>query len=267
MRIARIATDKGPRPVIAQGDRWADVIDPFADTPVFTGVSYPVEAAHLLAPVRPLVVLGMAHNGAPGDRDLGRRRGQRLRRHRPGPGPRRHRRHRSKRRADRHPRQQRRSATPTATARRQPGRLEPGHHHRPHQRLPRRSRGRPASTRPRLRQDHQHLFRANRSRPTIHRPVHRRQGRATEPHPRHDRRMGRRRPADQRHCPRLHPHRNDPGPGRRHGLQRLDSRPHPAARWGTVEDLIGPAVFFASPASDYVNGQVLFIDGGMTAVV
>jgi gluconate 5-dehydrogenase len=41
----------------------------------------------------------------------------------------------------------------------------------------------------------------------------------------------------------------------------------PAARWGTVEDLVGPAVFFASAASDYVNGQVLFIDGGMTAVV
>jgi gluconate 5-dehydrogenase len=41
----------------------------------------------------------------------------------------------------------------------------------------------------------------------------------------------------------------------------------PAARWGTVEDLIGPAVFFASEASNYVNGQVLFIDGGMTAVV
>ena len=41
----------------------------------------------------------------------------------------------------------------------------------------------------------------------------------------------------------------------------------PAARWGTVDDLIGPAVFFASPASNYVNGQVLFIDGGMTAVV
>jgi gluconate 5-dehydrogenase len=41
----------------------------------------------------------------------------------------------------------------------------------------------------------------------------------------------------------------------------------PAARWGTVGDLIGPAVFFASPASNYINGQVLFIDGGMTAVV
>jgi gluconate 5-dehydrogenase len=41
----------------------------------------------------------------------------------------------------------------------------------------------------------------------------------------------------------------------------------PAGRWGTVQDLVGPAVFFASPASDYVNGQVLFIDGGMAAVV
>ena len=33
MRIARIATDQGPRPVIQQGDRWAEVIDPFADDP------------------------------------------------------------------------------------------------------------------------------------------------------------------------------------------------------------------------------------------
>jgi gluconate 5-dehydrogenase len=41
----------------------------------------------------------------------------------------------------------------------------------------------------------------------------------------------------------------------------------PAARWGTVADLLGPAVFLASAASDYVNGQVIFVDGGMTAVV
>jgi gluconate 5-dehydrogenase len=41
----------------------------------------------------------------------------------------------------------------------------------------------------------------------------------------------------------------------------------PAARWGSPDDLVGPAVFLASNASDYVNGQVLFIDGGMTAVV
>ena len=41
----------------------------------------------------------------------------------------------------------------------------------------------------------------------------------------------------------------------------------PAGRWGEVEDLIGGLVFLASPASDFVNGQVLYVDGGMTAVV
>ncbi|MCU1404176.1 MAG: family oxidoreductase [Glaciihabitans sp.] len=41
----------------------------------------------------------------------------------------------------------------------------------------------------------------------------------------------------------------------------------PAARWGTPADLGGPAVWLASDGSDYVNGQVIFIDGGMTVVV
>ncbi|MDM4762792.1 SDR family oxidoreductase [Galbitalea sp. SE-J8] len=41
----------------------------------------------------------------------------------------------------------------------------------------------------------------------------------------------------------------------------------PTHRWGRVEDIVGPVVFFASPASDFVNGQVLFVDGGMTVVV
>ena len=36
----------------------------------------------------------------------------------------------------------------------------------------------------------------------------------------------------------------------------------PAGRWGTPEDLVGPAVFLASDASDYVNGHVLCVDGG-----
>lgn len=36
----------------------------------------------------------------------------------------------------------------------------------------------------------------------------------------------------------------------------------PAGRWGTPEDLIGAAVFLASPASDFVNGQILYVDGG-----
>ena len=41
----------------------------------------------------------------------------------------------------------------------------------------------------------------------------------------------------------------------------------PAGRWGRVEDLVGAAVFLASGASDFVNGQILAVDGGMTAVV
>lgn len=40
-------------------------------------------------------------------------------------------------------------------------------------------------------------------------------------------------------------------------LQRI-----PAGRWGTSEDLVGPAVFLASQASDYMNGHILAVDGG-----
>ena len=41
----------------------------------------------------------------------------------------------------------------------------------------------------------------------------------------------------------------------------------PAARWGTPEDLTGPAVFLASNASDFVNGHVLYVDGGILAYI
>jgi gluconate 5-dehydrogenase len=41
----------------------------------------------------------------------------------------------------------------------------------------------------------------------------------------------------------------------------------PAGRWGKVEELVGAAIFLAAPASDYVNGQILYVDGGMTATV
>ncbi|WP_217546142.1 SDR family oxidoreductase [Streptomyces sp. GbtcB6] len=41
----------------------------------------------------------------------------------------------------------------------------------------------------------------------------------------------------------------------------------PAGRWGRVEDLIGALVFLASPASDFVNGQILYVDGGMLSVL
>ena len=39
----------------------------------------------------------------------------------------------------------------------------------------------------------------------------------------------------------------------------------PAGRWGNPEDLAGPAVFLASSASDFVNGQILYVDGGIQA--
>ena len=41
----------------------------------------------------------------------------------------------------------------------------------------------------------------------------------------------------------------------------------PAARWGEPEDLVGPAVFLASDASNFVNGHVLYVDGGILAYI
>ncbi|MEJ8308204.1 SDR family oxidoreductase [Agrobacterium larrymoorei] len=41
----------------------------------------------------------------------------------------------------------------------------------------------------------------------------------------------------------------------------------PAKRWGKPEELIGTAVFLSSSASDYVNGQIIYVDGGMLAVL
>ncbi|MCX5371019.1 SDR family oxidoreductase [Streptomyces sp. NBC_00015] len=41
----------------------------------------------------------------------------------------------------------------------------------------------------------------------------------------------------------------------------------PAGRWGRTEDLVGGVLFLASPAADFVSGQVLYVDGGMTSVL
>jgi len=41
----------------------------------------------------------------------------------------------------------------------------------------------------------------------------------------------------------------------------------PAGRWGQPEELVGTAVFLASSASDYVNGQIIYVDGGMLSVL
>ena len=41
----------------------------------------------------------------------------------------------------------------------------------------------------------------------------------------------------------------------------------PAARWGRTDDLAGPSVFLASDASDFVNGHILYVDGGILAYI
>lgn len=39
----------------------------------------------------------------------------------------------------------------------------------------------------------------------------------------------------------------------------------PAGRWGNVDELVGACIFLASPASSFVNGHILYVDGGITA--
>ena len=55
--------------------------------------------------------------------------------------------------------------------------------------------------------------------------------------------------------------------GSRHPFDQFIIAKTPAARWGTPEDLMGPAVFLASDASDFVNGHVLYVDGGILAYI
>lgn len=55
--------------------------------------------------------------------------------------------------------------------------------------------------------------------------------------------------------------------GSRHPFDQFIISKTPAARWGSVEDLMGPAVFLASEASDFVNGHVLYVDGGILAYI
>ena len=55
--------------------------------------------------------------------------------------------------------------------------------------------------------------------------------------------------------------------GSRHPFDQFIIAKTPAARWGEVEDLMGPAVFLASDASNFVNGHVLYVDGGILAYI
>ena len=55
--------------------------------------------------------------------------------------------------------------------------------------------------------------------------------------------------------------------GSRHPFDSFIIAKTPAARWGEAEDLGGPAVFLASEASDFVNGHILYVDGGILAYI
>ena len=55
--------------------------------------------------------------------------------------------------------------------------------------------------------------------------------------------------------------------GSRHPFDQFIIAKTPAGRWGTPEDLMGPAIFLASDASNFVNGHVLYVDGGILAYI
>lgn len=55
--------------------------------------------------------------------------------------------------------------------------------------------------------------------------------------------------------------------GSRHPFDQFIIGKTPAGRWGTTEDLVGPAVFLASEASNFVNGHILYVDGGILAYI
>ena len=55
--------------------------------------------------------------------------------------------------------------------------------------------------------------------------------------------------------------------GSRHPFDSFILAKTPANRWGAPEDLAGPAVFLASDASNFVNGHVLYVDGGILAYI
>jgi gluconate 5-dehydrogenase len=67
--------------------------------------------------------------------------------------------------------------------------------------------------------------------------------------------------------PQTEPLRETQPDGSRHPFDQFIILKTPAARWGEAEDLGGPAVFLASEASNFVNGHILYVDGGMLATI
>ncbi|NLI20000.1 MAG: gluconate 5-dehydrogenase [Clostridiales bacterium] len=67
--------------------------------------------------------------------------------------------------------------------------------------------------------------------------------------------------------PQTAPLREKQADGSMHPFDSFIRAKTPANRWGEPEDLIGPAVFLASDASDFVNGHILYVDGGILAYI
>ncbi len=67
--------------------------------------------------------------------------------------------------------------------------------------------------------------------------------------------------------PQTAPLRETQPDGSRHPFDKFIIAKTPAARWGDPEDLAGPAVFLASDASNFVNGHILYVDGGILAYI
>ena len=67
--------------------------------------------------------------------------------------------------------------------------------------------------------------------------------------------------------PQTAPLRERQADGSRHPFDQFIIAKTPAERWGKPEDLAGPAVFLASDASNFVNGHILYVDGGILAYI
>jgi len=67
--------------------------------------------------------------------------------------------------------------------------------------------------------------------------------------------------------PQTAPLREKQADGSRHPFDQFIIAKTPAFRWGRTGDLEGPAVFLASSASDFVNGHILYVDGGILAYI
>ena len=67
--------------------------------------------------------------------------------------------------------------------------------------------------------------------------------------------------------PQTAPLRERQADGSRHPFDAFIIGKTPAGRWGKTDDLVGPAVFLASDASNFVNGHILYVDGGILAYI